>query len=199
MKSFVNAILRNFPVTARGRRHLFLALLAACCLARATDGALPPIDVQVQVEGGHVRVQAQVPLPVPREQAWAVMTDYGHMASFLPNVQEARVISTHGDQLVTFQRGTARYGIFSYDFEITREVILQPQEAVQSRMISGNMKQLDAQATLRDTAQGLVLDYRSDSVPGYWLPAFVIKPFAEHETREQFEAMRREMLRRYPQ
>ncbi|MDE2344614.1 MAG: SRPBCC family protein [Betaproteobacteria bacterium] len=199
MKSFVNVFSRNVAVTARARRHLFLALLAACALARATDAGLPPIDVQVQVEGGHVRVQARVPLPVAREQAWAVMTDYAHMASFLPNVQEARVLSTDGDRLVTFQRGTAHFGIFSYDFEITRAVTLQPQEAVHSRMISGNMKQLDAQATLRDTAQGLMLDYRSDSVPGYWLPAFVIKPFAEHETREQFEAMRREMLRRYPQ
>ncbi|MDE2354861.1 MAG: SRPBCC family protein [Betaproteobacteria bacterium] len=186
-------------MSARTLRCLPLTLLAACSLARAAGAELPAIDVQVQVAGGHVRVQARVPLPVPREQAWAVLTDYGHMAAFLPNVEEARVLSANGNRLTTYQHGTAHYGIFSYDFEITREVTLLPQEAVHSRMISGNMKQFDAQATLQDTARGLVLDYHSDSVPGYWLPAFVIKPFAEHETREQFEAMRREMLRRYPQ
>lgn len=186
-------------MTVPAHRSLPLALFAAWSVAGAADAGLPPIDVQVRVEGGHVRVQAQVPLPVPRPQAWAVLTDYGHMAAFLPNVQDARVLSAEGNRLTTYQRGTAHFGIFSYDFEITRDVILQPQEAIHSHLLSGNMKQLDADATLRDTARGLVLDYHSDSVPGYWLPAFIIKPFAEHETREQFEAMRREMARRYPQ
>lgn len=187
-------------MTDRTRRCLLaLAALLSWPLAPAAPATLPPIEVHVQVQGSHVRVQARVPLPVTREQAWAVLTDYPHMASFLPNLQEARVLSSEGNRLTTFQRGTARFGLFSYDFEVTREVSLQPQAAVHSHLLSGNMKQFDADAILHDTTQGLVLDYRSDSVPSFWLPAFVIKPFAEHETREQFDAMRREMARRYPQ
>ncbi len=184
----------NLPL----RSAAFLALLLGT-LGPACSAGLAPIDVQVHVQDSHVLVDARVPLPVNRTQAWSVLTDYAHMASFLPNLQEARVVSTQGNVLTTFQRGVARYGIFSYDFEVTREVSLTPEEAVHSRLLSGNMKQFDAEATLRESAAGLTLDYHSDTVPDYWLPAFVVKPFVEHETREQFEAMRREMARRYPQ
>lgn len=176
-----------------------LALVLWVLAGTAAFAESAPIEVRVQVRNRHILVDAHVPLPVNRLQAWSVLTDYDHMAAFLPNLQETRVLSTEGNMLTTFQRGTARYGLFSYDFEVTREVLLSPLEAVHSHLLSGNMKQFDADAVLHESPDGLALDYHSDSVPDYWLPAFVVKPFVEHETRQQFEAMRREMARRYPQ
>ena len=182
-------------VVHQARGLLWLLPTLAVPLLPAAD--LPAMQVQVGVQGDHVQVEARVPLPVSREEAWAVMTDYDHMARFLPNLEEARILNADGDQLTTYQRGVARFGPFTYAFHFTRAVELTPMQAIHSHLLEGNMAQFDAWATLRE-AQGLLwLDYHSDSIPDLWLPAFLMRPYVEQETRTQFDAIRQEMTRRH--
>ena len=60
-----------------------------------------------------------VVLPIALE-AWQVMTDYDHMAKFVSNLDESKVMSRTGDTLTVFQKGTAKRGILTFAFENVR-------------------------------------------------------------------------------
>ena len=58
---------------------LLMSLL--CPAARAQ-----PVDVQVALQDGKVVLDVTASVAAEREQVWAVLTDYEHMAGFVSNL-----------------------------------------------------------------------------------------------------------------
>jgi hypothetical protein len=170
-----------------------LLLSAASCADERHD---EDIVVQVQIEGENVSADVNMPVDASREQVWVVLTDFAHMASFVANVRESKIISSQGDVLMISQRGTAKYGPLSFPFESTREIRLTPWERIQSRLVSGNMRKMTGLTLLSDLGAGTRVVYHTDSIPGVWIPPLVGKTFIAHEMREQFQQMRDEIMRR---
>lgn len=154
------------------------------------------IQVKVEVDGENVSVDVSMPIEANRELVWAVLTDFSHMAGFIGNVRESKVISSQGDVLVISQRGTAKYGPLDFPFETTREIRLAPWNSIQSRLISGNMRKMQGLTRLFDSGTATRLEYHADSIPGTWIPPLLGKTFIAHELREQFQQMRDEIMRR---
>lgn len=154
------------------------------------------IVVKVQIDGENVSVDVSMPVEAARELVWAVLTDFSHMASFIGNVRESKVVSSQGDVLVIMQRGTAKYGPLDFPFESTREIRLTPWDSIQSRLVSGNMRKMQGLTLLSDSGSATRVEYHADSMPGTWIPPFVGKTFIAHEMREQFQQMRDEIMRR---
>lgn len=174
--------------------YLFFLLLPAPSWADPRHDA--DIAVQVHVEGESVSVDVNMPVDASREQVWAVLTDFPHMASFISNVHESKIISSQGDVLVISQRGTAQYGPFRFPFDSTREIRLIPWGVIQSRMISGSMRKMAGLTQLFDNGTGTRIIYHTDSIPGVWIPPLIGKIFISHEVREQFQQIRDEIFRR---
>lgn len=154
------------------------------------------IEVKVQVAGGNVIVDLSIVVPATRQEVWAVLTDFDHMAGFVSNLKESRVVSTSADTMKVFQRGSAKYGPISFPFESTREMQLTPFDKIQSHMISGNMRKMEGTTQLVDEGAQTRIIYHTDSIPGVWIPPIVGKVFIEHEIREQFQEMRNEIIKR---
>ena len=154
------------------------------------------IEVKVQVSGGNVIVDLSLVVPATRQQVWAVLTDFDHMAGFISNLKESRVVSTLADTMKVFQRGSAKYGPISFAFESTREMKLDPFDKIQSHLISGNMRKMEGTTQLVDEGAQTRIIYHTDSIPGVWIPPIVGKVFIEHEIREQFQQIRDEIIRR---
>ncbi len=154
------------------------------------------IEIKVQVTGENVIVDLSLLVPATRQQVWAVLTDFDHMASFISNLKESKVISTSADTLKVFQRGSAKYGPISFQFESTREMQLAPFDKIQSHMISGNMRKMEGTTQLVDEGAQTRIIYHTDSIPGVWIPPIVGKVFIEHEIREQFREIRNEIIKR---
>ena len=175
---------------------LLLCLLLAPFLILADARHDEDIAVEVAVDGENVSVDVTMPVAADRELVWAVLTDFSHMANFISNLRESRVISSQGDVLVISQRGTAKYGPLSFPFDTTREIRLAPWDSIQSRLLSGNMRKMQGLTRLfaGETATRVV--YHTDSTPGVWIPPLIGKTFIAHETREQFQQMRDEIMRR---
>lgn len=171
---------------------LFLASAASWADARHDADIL----VQVEIRDETVSVDLVMPVEAAREQVWAVLTDFAHMANFVANVRESKILSSQGDVLMISQRGTAIYGPMSFPFESTREIRLTPWDSIQSRMISGNMRKMTGLTQLFDEGEGTRVVYHVDSIPGVWIPPLVGKTFIAHEMREQFQQMRDEIMRR---
>ena len=154
------------------------------------------IEVKVQVVGENVIVDLSLVVPATRQQVWSVLTDFGHMAGFISNLKESRIISVSEGTRNIFQRGSAKYGPLNFPFESTREMRLIPFDEIRSRMISGNMRKMEGTTRLADEGTQTRIIYHTDSIPGVWIPPIVGKVFIEHEIREQFREIRSEIIKR---
>lgn len=182
-------------------RMYFLSLLVWLSLGCAFADNQPELDIEVNVQtaGETVIVDVSLTIPAMRQQVWAVLTDFDHMSAFVSNLKESKVVSSSGDTLRIFQHGTAQFGPIRFPFKSTRELRLTPFEQIESHLISGNMRRMDGITKLTDENGQTRVTYHAESVPGLWLPPVVGKSFIEHETREQFQEIREEVLRRKQQ
>lgn len=185
------------------RRHFFIfwslaALLVPAQAAMSTDDPLAVADneVSVQRSGASFTVDVTLFTPVPPALAWAVLTDFDHMASFVPNLSSSQVLERSDTLLKVAQKGVARYGFFSVNLESVREISLSPQYEIRAHNVSGNVKSLDSVLQLQAEGSGTRLHYHAEVVPGFWFPPLIGPSLVRHETAEQFSAMLREMLRR---
>ncbi len=181
-------------------KKIFLLLFMWPALLMAAAYAEPQreeaIEVKVQVVGENVIVDLSLVIPATRQQVWAVLTDFDHMAGFISNLKESRVLSTSADIIRIFQRGSAKYGPISFPFESMREMRLDPFDKIESHMISGNMRKMEGLTQLIDEGAQTRIIYHTDSIPGTWVPPIIGKTFIEHEIREQFREIRDEIIKR---
>ena len=173
---------------------IWLLLFMAAAHAEPQQGE--DIEVKVQVIGENVIVDLSMVVQATRQEVWGVLTDFDHMAGFITNLKESRVLSTSADTMKVFQRGSASYGPIKFPFESTREMRLDPFDKIQSHMISGNMRKMEGTTQLADEGAQTRIIYHTDSIPGVWIPPLIGKSFIEHETREQFREMRNEIIKR---
>lgn len=133
---------------------------------------------------------------VPPALAWAVLTDFEHMARFVPNLTRSQVLSSQGNLLQVSQQGVARYGPFSTAFESIRDIELTPRREIRAHGRGGSVRQMESLMQLEATDDGTRLHYHAEVLPGFWFPPWVGTALVRHETAEQFSAVINEMQRR---
>ncbi|WP_394787113.1 SRPBCC family protein [Rhodoferax sp.] len=185
------------------RRYLCLLALAGLLgsgAALATDAPAPALvadsDVKVERSNGAFTVDLTVHAPVAPERAWAVLTDFEHMADFVPNLNSSQVSERSDSMLKVTQKGVAHYGIFSSHFESTREIHLAPPHEIRAHGVGGNIQRMESRMQLEAEGSGTRLTYHAEVLPGFWLPPLIGPSLVQHETAGQFSAMLQEMLRR---
>jgi len=164
--------------------------------AHAESAPEPEIGIRVHIEGGAVKVDVEFLVRATPEEAWAVMTDFDNASRFIAKLHESRVLSRTPDVLVVSQKGTMGFGPFTVPLESVSEIRLKPYEAIQSRMLSGNMKKYDSDTTIRREADGSRITYRVESIPDVWIPPLIGPAMVEFETRSRFRQLVEEILRR---
>lgn len=142
-------------------------------------------------------IDVDVRAPVPRQVAYAVLSDFSRMAAFVPNLERSEVLSRNGNRLRVFQQGQMRYGWFSVDFESVREVDLLP-DRILAKSVSGTARHMeselrfDASSVERETR----FHYHAWVVPETGLPPLIGPAAVRNGVAEQFSAMVQEMMRR---
>jgi len=175
---------------------LALLLLAHQSLAGESEAAARRDDIRVERTGETFTVDVVMHAPVLQPLAWAVLIDFERMAEFIPNLTQSQVLARGEGTLRVRQRGVARYGPFSSEFDSTRDIQLTPQREIRAHGVGGNIKRLDSVMRLQAEADGTRLEYHAEVLPDFWLPPLFGPSFVQHETAEQFSAMINEMLRR---
>ncbi|HJV27194.1 MAG TPA: SRPBCC family protein [Aromatoleum sp.] len=181
------------------RSGLFALWLLLAPAGVRSDEAVPAIeDRQVHVERSRhgFSVDLQMHAPVSPSLAWAVLTDFDHMAAFVPNLKSSRIVEHGENTLKVNQSGTARYGIVTIDFESVRDIRLIPEREIRSHGVGGNFKHMESTMHLEPEADGTRLQYHADVEPEFWLPPLIGPAAVRHETAEQFSAILQEMVRR---
>lgn len=165
-------------------------------VARPDAGRDDDIAVSVGRNNSTVTIDVDFVVAASQDEAWAVLTDFEHMADFVSNLTSSRVVDRAVDRLRVSQRGRAARGMLSFDFESLREVELSPPGVIRTRMISGSFEKLDGVTRLVPEGPATRIIYHADAIPKAWIPPVIGPRFIEHETREQFGEVRAEILRR---
>jgi len=181
-----------------GMVAVVLSILSPCLLRAGElptarlDAANAAVDYRDGVYYGTLNLAVAVPPPIALE----VLTDFEHMAEFVPNLSVSKVLAHEGRIFRIFQQGRANFGPLSFDFESERQIEVFPDGRLLSRGISGTSRYLRSELAIASLNDGIRLDYRIEMVPDRWLPPGIAIYFIRHELAEQFMALGREMERR---
>lgn len=172
--------------------RLWMFLAAACPF----DALAQEVQSEVIRQGEFIRVHASVELPAGRSTVWSVITDYGRMAQFIPDMDYSRVVSRGPDGLVVEQKG--RYGMFLFTREVEMRlgVVESPPHSVVLRLISGNVRDMSGRYDLYENGTGTRLVYQGRFLPEEDLPPLIGIAMVRHTLEKHFVAMVREIARR---
>jgi len=177
------------------RGLLACALLLCAAVADAAE-LLRDANVNAWRAEGVIHVEASFHVDVSPALAWRVMTDYEHMAQFIPTMTQSRVLSATNDRLTVLQKGVARLAWFSHDWEVEREVTLEPEVTIRSRALRGNVKRMEMESHLSPEDGGVRIRYQALTVPDFWVPPLIGPALMKSQVTEQFTALAAEMHRR---
>jgi len=170
------------------------ALLAAQCLPRSAAGA--EIAIEVVRDGEFVSVRASAELKADPRIAWEVLTDYDHLAEFIPDMHSSRVVQRNSDGVVVEQKGEFGFLFFRQPIEVTMAVSEEPPRRIVARAVAGNMKDMEGSYELQASEAGLRLGYSGRFVPDFFLPPLIGLPIVRRSLERRFRAMVEEIERR---
>lgn len=181
-------------------------LLLACVLfVDAASAAAPetPLTLALNVErvedsgGGKVyRIAASGTVAAAPNAVWRILTDYDHLAEFVPNLQSARVVSRDGDKIIVDQLGSTQFLFFSRAIHLVTQVREHPPHTIDVSLVDGDMRVYRCRWTLSPTAAGGTrIDYDATIAPNFYVPGIVGVPLV----RKDIAAMMTAVLRRMQQ
>lgn len=185
---------RWFCAFARWVRTMQIAAALALASVAAAESAITSIEVR-QTEDGYV-VDLVMWVPVPRELAFEVLVDFEHMANWVPNVRNSRILEREADRTTIEYEGVVRYGFLTIPFTTVREVEFAAPAWIHSIQVKGTMKRHESRIDFAAEGTGTRLDYHVAMVPSAIAALVLNKRRVEHELREHFDAIAAEMLRR---
>ena len=167
-------------------RRLANLLLLGCALsawgpalATAQPGA-PRFELNVErvagADGDRVyRIASNGTVAAAPAVVWRILTDYNHLADYLPNLHSTRVVSRNGDTVIVEQLGTARFLFFSRAIRLVVRVHERAPDRIDISLVDGDMKVYRASWELIPLAgtTGTRLVYNATIVPKFDVPGIV--------------------------
>jgi hypothetical protein len=191
----------SFWRTSVSARPWLMAVLAAIGLAGAAPAARSARDIAVDAErqGNALAISAHATIRAPLPLIWRTLTDYDHLAEFIPGMKRSHVLERHGSTAIVEQIGEASILIFRYSIAVIVESDEHYPATIGVRVLTGNLKQL-AGAYRIETVSGapdeFVLRWRGIIEPDIPLPLFITAPGLKDAVEDQFLGMIREIERR---
>ena len=169
---------------------LFMLLLLGACWACA--------GVAVEVgSDGYLQVQADYASHAHPDLARLVLTDYEHLADFIPDMHSSRIVSTQPLQVE--QLGTASFLIFSFPLRVVLEIDQREDGSLNFHSVAGNLHDMHGSYQLEATAEGTRLHYAARFKPDFQVPPFIGAAIMRREIERQFDSLLREMEHRQAQ
>lgn len=171
-------------------RPLPLLLLIVVVSAPAAD-----IVVRASRSGDVLQVEASAEFEGRLENAWQVLTDYGRLAEFVPDLQVSRVISRDHNSVVVEQKGEARLLFFSYPIDVRLAITEKPREQVVSRAVAGNFREMQSTYALEARQGRVFLRYSGRLEPDFYVPPLIGTYVLRTNVESMFRALVEEIER----
>jgi carbon monoxide dehydrogenase subunit G len=176
---------------------LLLLLPLAAPLRGALAASVDRINVETAGQGELITVTASADMQVDPRTVWAVISDYDHLAEFIPDMRSSRVIRRDGDQVLVEQTGEFGFLFFRQPVEVRLAVSELPQRRIVAHAVGGNLQSMEGRYLVESLANDQVrLSYSGRLVPGFQVPPFVSRLAVRSTMDRQFRALVQEILRR---
>jgi hypothetical protein len=179
-----------------GAWALAALLLAVLPGAAWSSDADQDIVVKARKNGPHIAVDVDCPVDAPWAIVWEVLTDYDHMAEYIPNLRQSAVTGRVDNLLRVHQSGKVSRGLLTLSFDNVREIELVPHQEIRSRLISGDLKASNFVTRIEEVAARIHIVNSGTYTPNIWVPPVLGPLLIEEETRKQYGQIRTEILRR---
>ncbi len=176
------------------RLSIFLSVLLLCAAASCPA---QEIGVKVERRGEAVIVDVEATAPGTLREAWTVLTDYDHMASFISSLTASRIVERRdADSLHVMQAGQTKVAFMTFGFEAVRAVELVPMREIRSSLVSGDFSAYASTTSISPVPSGTRIVHHGEYVPRKWLPPMIGRAVIERETRRQYQEIIAEIERR---
>lgn len=164
----------NFPVANRPEDP------ADECEDSGLDGGDLNGEVTVrteQIEGRQRRISAQLPLPYSCEQLWQILTDYDHLADFIPSLAKSQRISHPEGGIRVEQVGAESFLRLKVCLRVVLDMVEHFPHEVQFSMVEGDLRQFVGawQLIPQPETYGTLLRYVVTVQPGRAIPIAIIE------------------------
>ena len=161
-------------------------LLLGCALSAwgtapvAAQPGAPAFELNVErvddAEGGKVyQIASSGTVAATPPVVWRILTDYNHLADYLPNLKSTRVVSRNGDRVIVEQLGAANFLFFSQAIRLVVQVHERAPNRIDISLIDGDMKVYRASWELSPLAgaAGTRVVYNATIEPKFDVPEIV--------------------------
>jgi hypothetical protein len=172
---------------------LLLGLMAGSAESLAGD---PGLRVNADTTFGVITIDAEMLVPADARTAWAVLTDYNNLASFVPEMQSSRVTSAPGQPKRVEQRGKSGMLSFFTPEHIVLQMDETPPERIKFNKVAGDVRSMRGEWLIVGNGNPVKIFYRARIVPKVPLPPLLGATMIELDVESKLAAIRREIARR---
>lgn len=190
-------------MTGRTVQYILKAFLFVTVLIYPLDGqASTPVkpgegQMLVETEAPEVgkwplHVRIVLPVEVEPEAVWKVLTDYEHMAEFVPHMARCRVMERKEDTITVEE-------VFKHIF-VSMELLLSikesPPNRIDFRLVGGNMRVYDGHWSIEPhNPVGTLLSLEVAVQPGFRAPRGIVSWILKKELPEGVMAIRKKAVK----
>lgn len=156
------------------------------------------LDVRTEkLQGRHRRILASISIPCSIEQVWNVLTDYDHLADFIPNLSISRRLENAGPGTLLEQVGTQCFLNIQFCARVVLDMAEQFPHRIGFSMVEGDFKTFEGAWRLEpdeyaENATRLV--YEVTVCPPRAIPALLIERHLRHDLSQNLQAIRRQAV-----
>lgn len=173
-----------------------IALLGGLLGIAPADAADPGLRVNADTTFGVITIDAEMLVPADARTAWAVLTDYDNLASFVPEMKSSRVTSAPGQPKRVEQRGKSGMLSFFTPEHIVFQMDETPHERIKFNKVAGDVRSMRGEWLIVGNGNPVKVFYRARIVPKVPLPPLLGSTMIEMDVESKLAAIRREIARR---
>jgi ribosome-associated toxin RatA of RatAB toxin-antitoxin module len=186
---------------------LWIACVGADAQTTSAQHAVdaPEINVTMSRAKGHplFDVTAKMTVNAGVLRSWKVLTDYDGLPGFVPNLSRSQVTASNGNERVVAQNGYARFLFIRQPIDLILHVTEQPMQAIDIRLVSGNMREYQARWELqalqplqpRQAPDGdrTQISYAGVIAPDFYVPTLFGAALMKSDLRKMLNAVKAEI------
>ena len=180
---------------ARGAR-----LGVACALGLVLSSTARGADVSLRIEEdrpGWYVLEGSFTVTVPREIAWAVLTDYDHIGEFVSSIRASRVLERRPDRIVLEQEASGGVLFFKRRTFVRLDIYEQPLRHLWFQDTSGrDFLSYSGAWRLDGQPPALRVEYRLEAAPRFYVPGFLARGVFRRSAERLLDEVRLEMMKR---
>ena len=172
--------------------------------AQALDQHPPQPDINVSMNRtkGYplFEVTAKMTVNADLARSWKVLTDYNRLAEFVPNLSRSQLNSSEGNEHIVTQNGFAKFLFIRQHIDLVLRVTEQPMQAIDIRLVSGNMREYQArwelQAQQPEDDGRTRISYAGIIAPDFYVPTLFGAALMKSDLRNMLNAVQAEIEKR---